>query len=494
MKTLPEIVLWLKQPDHIRIILVEVEDILNGGSAPIYLSNKAFTSTATDTPANTYYEACINGGISFSESLDLSGAASLGLGEIELENTNGLRDSWLEYIWVNKRITIRLGDPRWTREDFYMIFDGIVSDISSRSSDTLNIILLDKLERLNRPISEDILGGTGNNSDRQKPLLFGECFNVDPLLTDSVPNVLEYMIHNGPIEDIIEVRDSGLPVDVTKHLATGTFNLLRSPYGQITASIQGSKPTTYSDKIADIISNIVTNYGPTNTRLTAGDIHTTNFSTFNIANPQPVGVYCKERENILDVCQRLASSVGASVVFDSLGKLKLVKLDMAGSGTTHTVNREDVLLGELSISEKPIVKGAIKLNYCYNWTIQNSTSLAGGLPSNHVAIFDKDWDVADVTNPTTILEYKLAEGPVPEDTLLLDTTEAVAEANRRLALWSTDRYIVTMTCLAHLLVVELGDSINITNARYGMVNGKTGIIISIERDWIAGTVTIGALI
>ena len=57
MKTLPEIVLWLKQPDHIRIILVEVEDILNGGTAPIYLSNKAFTSTATDTPANTYYEA-----------------------------------------------------------------------------------------------------------------------------------------------------------------------------------------------------------------------------------------------------------------------------------------------------------------------------------------------------------------------------------------------------------------------------------------------------
>ena len=51
-----------------------------------------------------------------------------------------------------------------------------------------------------------------------------------------------------------------------------------------------------------------------------------------------------------------------------------------------------------------------------------------------------------------------------------------------------------MTCLAHLLVVELGDSITITNARYGMVNGKTGIIISIERDWIAGTVTIGALI
>lgn len=494
MKTLPEIVAWLKQPDHIRIILVEVEDILNGGTSPIYLSNKAFTSTNTDNPSNTYYDACVIGGVSFSESLDLQGSASLGIGEVEIENTNGVRDTWLDYIWVNKRITIRLGDPRWTRSDFYMIFDGVVSDISSRSASTLNLIMLDKLERLNKPISEATLGGSGNNSDRQKPLVFGECFNIEPLLTDSVPNTLEYMLHNGAIESIIEVRDNGLPVLITPNLAAGKFNLLRSPAGQITASVQGSTNGGYSDTIANIITNIVTNYGPSNSRLSLADIDTSNFSAFQSANTQAVGIYCSDRENVLDVCQRLASSVGASVVFSSLGKLRLVKLDMAGSGTTHTVTRDDVLLGELYIGDKPIVKGTIKLNYCYNWTVQGASTLAGALPSNHVPIFDKDWDNVAVSNPSTVSEYNLSEDPIAEDTLLLSTSAATAEANRRLNLWSIDRYVVTMTCLAHLLVVELGDSITITNSRYGLVNGKTGIIISIERDWVLGQVAIGVLI
>lgn len=267
MKSLSEVISWLKTPDHIRVILVEISGVIVGGAtSTLYLSNKSFTTTATDTPASTTYDSCIVGGVSFSETLDLDGNASIGYGDIEIANFNGVKDSWLTYIWTNKQIKIYIGDPRWTKSDFYLVFDGIVNDITSRSQSTLNLILLDKLERLNNPITEATLGGTGTNKDRIKPLVFGECFNIEPLNTDSVPNILEYMVHNGPIEDIVEVRDKGVPVSFNKDLANGKFTLNHTPFGQITASVQGYKSPTYVSDIASIIEIIITSFGPTNTR------------------------------------------------------------------------------------------------------------------------------------------------------------------------------------------------------------------------------------
>ena len=494
MTTQAEVISWLKQPDHIRIILVEVQGIVEVPGGTLYLSNKPYTSTSSDTPASTYYEACITGGISFSESIDLEGAPTIGYGDLEIDNTAGVRDAWLNYVWANKYVNIYIGDPRWARNNFYQIFSGLVTDIASRDLNRLNIILLNKLERLNRPIYETVLGGSGQNADRVKPLLFGECFNVEPLLTDSVPNTLQYMVHDGNIEDIIEVRDNGVPVSITKTLASGTFNLVRSPAGQITASVQGCKPTTYLTKIPELIQHIVTTYGPSNTRFSISDIDTTNFTSYNTTYTQPVGIYCKDRENILDVCNRLASSIGGALTVSSSGLLKLTRLTVPTSnGVTWNIGAEDVEVDSFYISDKPPVKGAIKIAYCKNWTPQNS-GLATGLPSVDVPVFEKDWYYSDATDGTTLSTYKLTDEPIAEETMLITTTTANTEATRRLALWSTPRYIVSLTCYAHMLPVELGDGVNMTHFRYAYTGGKTGTIISIERDWIAGRVVLGVLV
>jgi hypothetical protein len=92
--------------------------------------------------------------------------------------------------------------------------------------------LRDKLERLNAPISENKLGvyatsswGTAGqkNQDQMRPIIFGEVFNVTPLLID--PITQEYMVTTGSAtqltgltgegdicERIIEIRDNGIPI------------------------------------------------------------------------------------------------------------------------------------------------------------------------------------------------------------------------------------------------------------------------------------------
>lgn len=494
MKTIAEIVSWLKTAEHIRTILVEVEGVLIGGgqTATSYLSNRPFVTSSSDTPANKSYDPCLVGGVSFSESLSLDNSVSIGYGDLEVDNTDGSKDAWLDYVWTNRTVKIYIGDPTWSKSDYTLIFTGLVSDISSRNRTSLNLILVDKLQKLNNPISEVLLTSTDLASDTLIPVVFGECFNVTPLSVDSA--ILKYQVHTGPVEQIIEVRDNGAPVSFTADTATGTFVLNQSPYGQITCSVQGAKTSgVYYNTIPEIIKTIVKNYGPPASRLTDADIDLTNFASFNSSYSYPVGVYCTSRENMLEVCNQLAASIGAQVVFSNEGKLKLVRLDLAGTGTTHTIEPSDVESRSLSVGEKSVVRAATKLGYAKNWTVQTS-GLAAGVNPSSINLFNTEYLFETSVNTTTATNYTLTKEPEAEPTLLVTQSGAQAEAVRRNALFSTPRTVYTMTAYPHLLFVNLGDNINLSNQRFGLDTAKSGIVVNVDRDWIAGRVTLGVLV
>lgn len=493
MKTTAEIISWLKTASHIRNILVEVEGVNIGGglTATFYLSNRPFISANLDTPSNTNYDSCLVGGVSFSESLSLDNSVSIGYGDLEVDNTDGTKDDWLNYIWVNRTVKILIGDPTWPRSDYKLIFSGLVSDIVSRDRSRLNLVLVDKLQKLNNPISEAILTDVSLDNEELIPVTFGECFNVTPLSSNSA--LLQYQVHTGSIEGIIEVRDNGAPVNFTASLNTGKFVLNQAPFGQITCSVQGAKDgVNYYNTIPNIIKLIVKSYGPVATRLTDADIDLDNFSTFNTLYPYPVGVYCTSRENMLDICNQLASSIGAQVVFSPTGLLKLVRLDMSGTGVQHTVLPEDTELQTLSVQEKAVVRGATKLGYCKNWTVQSS-GLAAGINPSSVSLFNTEYLYSSSTNIDTLVKYNLTTEPEAENTLLLTGASAGIESTRRNSLFSEPRTIYSMVCYPHLLFVELGDNINLTNSRFGLSN-KPGIVIGIDRNWITGRVTLGVLV
>lgn len=492
MKTLEQIISWLKDPNHISTVLVEILDVPSTGEN-MYLSNKPFISTATDTPANKSYKPCIIGGISFNEALSLNGSVNISYGDIEIDNVGGTRDTWLDYIWANKVVNIYIGDVTWVRDDFRIIFSGVINDISSRSLSSLNLIITDKLQRLNNPISEELMPTINTTNDILVPITFGEVFNITPTLTDNIINTLEYQVHNGPIEDIIEVRDNGVPVSITKNIAQGKFQLNQSSYGQITCSVQGHKDTLYYSDIANIIHEIVTKYGPANTRFTDYDIDLSNFGTFSAANVQPVGTYIKSGENVLNICNQLASSIGAQLTMTSTGYLRLIKLDIPGSGTNYIIGANDIEEDSISISDKPEIRAATKIGYCKNWTTQQG-SIAAGVPTQNVSLLETEWLYTSTVNSTVQTDYKLTVEPAEESTLLIQKSDAEAESVRRNDLWDTPRFIYSIKAYAHMLPIELGDSVTLTDTRFGLQAGKTGIVINIARNWLSGRITLGVLI
>jgi len=221
---------WLEDPTSIRGILVEVtvKDIdgvygTAGSENVIYLSNIGYMTGDSQTSYLPY----LTGTLQTTESMSLDGSLTMSFGDIQIANTNGERDTWLDntkFIWANRPIQVYVGDPRWqlatiadvrntSTGGFQKIFDGIISDIDSSSRDVLNIKVRDKLQRLNEPLTDNKLGTNGtwgqgqSNQDSIRPLVFGEVFNISPILVD--PSQLEYMFHDVNVGTNIKATTAG---------------------------------------------------------------------------------------------------------------------------------------------------------------------------------------------------------------------------------------------------------------------------------------------
>lgn len=484
---------WLSDPTARRCVLVEATANISGVETTFYLSTCGYTTGNADTPANTVYLPGIADGVSMTEELTFDGSGGgLSYGDIEIYNISGERDIWLDYIWRNRSIKVYFGDLSWARSNFQLVFDGIISDLDSKNRTTLNFIIRDKLERLNSSVSTTTLGGSTENADKLIPLTFGECCNVTPLLAN--PATHRYKVHNGSIENIIEVRDNGAPVTVTKDLANGNFTLSAAPAGTITCSVQGDKPSgVYSNTISKIIQRLATGYGKSSTRFVAGDLDSVNLAAFESAHStQYVGVYIQDRENVIDIIRKLAGSVGAQAIITRAGKLALLQVALPATGTPTQINPSDMVNQSLHIVQRVPVKGRTKVGYCKNWTVQ--TEIATGIPENHKDLFAQEIRETSRSDSTTITNYKLDETPEVRETLLLSFTNGDEEALRELNLFKTPRTVFGFEGYANSLLLELGGTVTITHPRFGLASGKTGIITKLTPDWIQMRVGVEVLI
>ena len=145
----------------------------------------------------------------------------------------------------------------------------------------------------------------------------------------------------------------------------------------------------------------------------------------------------------------------------------------------------------LHIADRPDVVASAKIGYCKNYMVQ--ANLLTGIPEAHKALFAQQWLTTTSLDSTTATTYRLTTDPVQADTLLLTATTASAEADRRLALWKTQRMVYGYTGTPALMLEALGGAQTLTHQRFGLAAGVTGQIVSLTQDWLAGRVQIEVL-
>lgn len=477
---------WLANDDSIRTILVEADNN-NGSEQTFYLSTKAFF----DSSIGRVYNPCVIGNsIQVIERISLSSSSFLSFGDVGINNQDGSKDAWLDYVWTNRAVMVLIGDINWPRSDFRTIFNGITEDIDSANRSTLNLKVRDKLQRLNMPLTERKLGGTTKNKDELLPLCFGEVHNITPLLTN--PATLEYQYHDGQSEDSIETRDNAVPVSVTKTIATGKFTLNQSPFGRVTASVQGHKSGTWPNTVGDLIKTISTSYGDVNNRFSLTDIDVTQVDTFDSSNQAPMGIYVPTRDTVINVCNKLAKSVGAQLTMSREGLMRLIKITLPATGTPIQVTQNDIIKDTLQIVEKVRIRSSFKLGFAKNWTVQDN--LETGIPAEHKELFKQEWLTVKSEDTTAKNLYKIEAEPEQIDTMLLKETDASAEAARLLAIYKVPRFVFSFEARSKFLGTNLGDPITLTHPRFNLSSGKTGVVIGLSTNWQTSRVRMEVLV
>ena len=481
---------WLKNPAAVRMVLIEAEVNEAGAEVTRYIASREYVTGPADVPANTAYLPLAKGGLAFTEQVSLAGEASLSSGDIELDNGDGALDGWLGDVWRNRRIRAWSGDPAWTRADFRLVFDGIVDDVGSSSRDTVNLVLRDKLQRLNTPISEAKLGGTSPNKDAVLPIPFGECHNVAPLLTD--PVALEYGFL-GTVESLIEVRTNGKPLGVMPGSQAGRFKLSSNPFSTvITASVQGDSGGGYAPRIAPLVRRIATAYGKASDRFTEADLDVANLAAFDAAHQQPVGLYVADRMNQAQAIQQLAASVGAQAIMSATGQLRLVQIALPAAGVPVEIGPDQMLANSLRPAERLPVVAAVKIAFDRNYTVQ--ANLTTSIPPEHADLYATEWLTETVVDEAVQARYRLTDDPVQIETCLKTRADARAEAERRLALRRVPRTIYELDGEPELAVLELGAPVVLRDDRWGLAAGAPGVVVMMQRNWLTGRVTVGVMV
>ena len=498
---------WLETPNVVRIMLVQAQVLVDSVVVTRYLSTHAATVDSID------YLPIIKNTLSIDESISTDYAASISYGDLELVNTSGQYDDWLNDVWINKPVKIYVGSLPTTGavtviEEFELIFDGLVSDIDSKNRTQLTLKIRDKLEKLNTSVSEDLLGNyfqgnivplttyTNQYRDNVKPLVFGEVHNITPVLTD--PTLLEYMASAAAVEGILEVRDNGMPVEFTTTgtvaIPAGSFRLLRTPAGTVTCSVQGLKKTvnisgnsvtnTYTNNISNTIAVILKLYGQ---QLDYTEIDQTSFSGLGV---EAVGVYVKDRVNVLALCQQIAKSAGLILSTTRTGKIKLIDLNIPTTAIT-TISETDTMLNSLQLVQKLDVIAGAKLGYAQNWTVQNN--LLTSLPEEHKDLYATEWLEVTQTDTASRDKYSVTTEPSMEPTYLVDRDQAESLATKKLNLFKQQRKIFSMKCTSKFLSLQVGDAVNLVASRFNLNGGVKGIVVSTKPDWLRGTIEIGVL-
>lgn len=517
---------WLEDPTRARGLLVVATAYSAAATAevPLYWSTMAFATTD-----GVVFNPIIANDVKITESISVDGSVSMSYGDIELQNPNGELDDYLDnskWRWSNQRVKIYYGDPRWTvaniatlgdlvlENTFELVYDGIIDDCKSRNKSVVNIVLRDKLENLNVPVTEDtigtVAGWTGQtNQDTIKPLIFGEVYNLSPVLVN--PTTLTYRFNNGVCEGVTEIRDNGFPIWYTGDLtgatvdnSTGTFSLSRPAAGSITCSVQGIRTTwnistngvgasTWRYTVPDIIRLLVTAYGKTGKQFSTAEIDNASFKkVLDDSTAEPAcGYAVLDRANLLQVVQELAASIGCQIYVNRKGILKLLRLG-ATSASVATIEDRDILRGSVSVNDRTPHIGAVKLGYCRNWTVQQN--LATLIPDTSKADLSEEWLVKTVTDAQTLSDYKLSSDPVQKNTYLITTAAAQQEADRLLTYYKTQRTVYSLTCTSKHISLNLGDWITLKHNRFGLSSGKSAQIISISPQWCKGLVDLEVMV
>jgi hypothetical protein len=509
-------------------------DVTLGHTVNLYYATDGYN----DPSAPAYFEPRMSQSLTFRRDLfsgnTTGGAGRISFGEMRLANDDGaldgLRTSFAFAGWPAKFL---IGDP----SQAYSTFETLISGKPLQaffSVNELSVALRDRLQDLQQPLQitkylgdnvlPNGLEGGINLKDKLKPRVYGMVQNVQPIIVNTAK--LIFQINDGPIAYLPMVYDRGvaltLGADYTSQAdmmanqptagqfrvlkAEGYFRLGATPSGAITCDAAdvytldgterdiGNTPAQVAKRI------VIRPAGSDEGGLVDTDIDAGDVAALDISCQQVVGIYCPDQTSYAQALDTILGSVGVWYVFDRFDKFRMQRLEppiggtgvctfkMFGTGGTlgdagiQDFDITDIRFLPTSDPDRGIPSWEIELQWGLNYTVQSRDNLAGSVTADRREFLISQYRTAKSQMSSLKDAYPLAISK-KVTTTIIDGTDAQNEADRLLAIYSTQKDFVEIdTPLTSELVgtVDIGMQVVVTLSRFEYQAGKAMRVIGMQ--------------
>lgn len=480
---------WLKADNRKRCVLVEAVAYSGGSEVTRYFSNLGYTSAPGESPANTAYEDILTG---IPEIRSYMGEAFRGrslitYGDVEIDNSGGARDAWLNDAWHLREIRIYLGDPSWQRSDFRLVFKGVTDDIRARDGNTLALRIKDRQALLDVPLQTATISA-GTLAGRKQPVCYGTCYRV-PAPSVNTASTL-YQVGDRPPLAIDAVYEDGYAItgSVTMDLTGALYGTVGGfafsghaigyTAGFVTADVRNVESYT-----GDIVKRILIERAG----LTEAEIDPAAVTAWNAAagGSRSVGYWTMDDDvTVAEALDTIMAGIGGYYTVDRDGRITGGVFDRPSlANSVLTLTADDIEDGEVELLKRMVPPLSGRLGYKPYWGLVTSVNTGAALTAQQIARLRTRFDVT--TTPYILgAEHRGAIGDLAP-TLFADSGGTTAEVTRRRDLWSTLRFVFRVRAFLGAQQVKIGDCITLQVPRYGFDAGEKTIVVGM-RETITG--------
>lgn len=440
-------------------------------------------------------------------------------GTVTLVNTDGRLDDLFDELEVRGcPVEIRLGRAGALRASFDFLAKLYVTGWDISLADA-TLTLGDVTPAFDQNIAFTTYPGTGglNGSadleGQMRPLVFGQVYNMAPILIDPVRQI--YQCHDGFVQSIDAVRDGGMPLDLDGNV--GTYALLESrsvPPGQyatcravscfklgsiptfrVTADVigrAGSGGSIGAIDMAKVLANEVETITGAGAGVVPVDVDNAAFTALAATDRNDVIGWVVSEPTTYRTLMNIL--LGPAVCFwgaSRTGRITVRAFEPPdpGGAVVASYDANDVLDVDRITMPQGYETGhrSRTVNYARNWSPMDGSEVAAAAPMKWG--LRREW--ASYTAPATV-PMRAAITPDPSDSALRTAGAATRSANRMQALHGQPRrmYLMTSRLTAGEVIPDLGDQVRVTYDRLSLDGGRVLRVVGVQEEYAEGTVAL----
>lgn len=441
------------------------------------------SSSPEDVPPNLYVPglllgSTINYGVSLFSGIEPEASSSGGQGAIVLVDTRGKLDNLIDRSLDGAKLDVLQGDPKDDFKNFMLVAKlttaGILYDQRKKE-----VRLRDQSWRAQQGRLHDITytgegGASGEASltGQYKPIGFGRCRNVEPILIDSIRQIRQLSV--GSINAVLAVKDGGLPLESTDIdypnyaalaaaadasviplgyystcLAEGLIATGAVPFKQLTADFEGDAEGGYVDNIAQIAMRIATGRGDVKFSDTEIDYAALN----KLAQSQPgvSGWWWSGGSDIVTKADALQEVMNSRLGYWAVrlnGLLTFGLMNEPVGSPTMVINYPNDFAGEPSqLDTYQVPRKSTFLGYKRNYTVMNDSQLVESVDPSERNYFRNESLWVNKESAFSLWKVPTAQS-IRLQSGLDDESSATAECIRQQTVMGTrkERWLVPVAC------------------------------------------------